>query len=201
VSLISSKPSKVLAQDSQFPCPFCGKGYDQKSRLQRHTQTAHPPSAPSAADVEKVLKGIRYPKTKEELLEIATQRTAGESPGLLTLIDSLPKRNYRDSAEVAIAFGELKSGNRPRAAASVARLESPSKKGGRSALKSRKISASRIARVLKGIKFPKSKRSIIGHVRKQHDSKKEEIISVLRKISDKKYLSIVQVEKEVGRVK
>ncbi|MGI0033060.1 MAG: DUF2795 domain-containing protein [Nitrososphaeraceae archaeon] len=54
---------------------------------------------------------------------------------------------------------------------------------------------------MKGIKFPKSKRSIIGHVRKQHDSKKEEIISVLRKISDKKYLSMVQVEKEVGRVK
>jgi hypothetical protein len=68
---MSSKPSKVLAQDSQFTCPFCGKGYDQKSRLQRHAQTAHPPSAPSAADVEKVLKGIRYPKTKEELFKIA----------------------------------------------------------------------------------------------------------------------------------
>jgi hypothetical protein len=198
---MSSKPSKVLAQDSQFSCPFCGKGYDQKSRLQRHAQTAHPPSAPSAADVEKVLKGIRYPKTKEELLEIATQRSAGESTGLLTLIDSLPKRSYRDPAEVAIAFGELKSGKRPRAAASVAKLESPSKKGGRSALKSRKIPASRIARVLKGINFPKSKRNIIGHVRKQHDSDKEEIISVLHKISDKKYISIVQVEKEIGRVK
>ncbi|TLX86660.1 MAG: DUF2795 domain-containing protein [Thaumarchaeota archaeon] len=198
---MSSKPSKVLAHDSQFSCPFCGKGYDQKSRLQRHAQTAHPPSAPSASDVEKALKGIRYPKTKEELFEIAIQRTAGESPGLLTLIDSLPKRNYRDSAEVAIAFGELKSGKRPRAAASVAKLESPSKKGGRSALKSRKISASRIARVLKGINFPKSKRSIIGHVRKQHDSDKEEIISVLHKISDKKYLSMIQVEIELGRVK
>jgi hypothetical protein len=197
---MSSKSSRVLAQDSQFSCPFCGKGYDQKSRLQRHAQTAHPPSAPSAADVEKVLKGIRYPKTKEELLEIATQRSAGESTGLLTLIDSLPKRSYRDPAEVAIAFGELKSGKRPRAAASVAKLESPSKKGGRSALKSRKISASRIARVLKGINFPKSKRNIIGHVRKQHDSDKE-IISVLHKISDKKYISIIQVEKEVGRVK
>jgi hypothetical protein len=150
--------------------------------------------------VEKVLKGIRYPKTKEELLEIATQRSAGESTGLLTLIDSLPKRSYRDPAEVAIAFGELKSGKRPRAAASVAKLESPSKKGGRSALKSRKISASRIARVLKGINFPKSKRNIIGHVRKQYDSDKE-IISVLHKISDKKYISIVQVEKEIGRVK
>ena len=198
---MSSRLSKVLAQDSQFTCPFCGKGYDQNSRLQRHAQTAHPPSIPSAADVEKVLKGIRYPKTKEELLEIATQRSAGESPGLLTLIDSLPKRSYRDPAEVAIAFGELKSGKQPRAAASVAKLESPSKKGGTSALKSRKISASRIARVLKGFNFPKSKRNIIGHVRKQHDSDKEEIISVLYKISDKKYISIVQVEKEVGRVK
>jgi hypothetical protein len=27
--------------------------------------TAHPPQAPSAADVEKVLAGIDYPKTKD----------------------------------------------------------------------------------------------------------------------------------------
>jgi hypothetical protein len=30
---------------------------------------------------------------------------------------------------------------------------------------------------------------------------KEEIISILRRISDKKYQNLVEVEKEVGRVK
>jgi hypothetical protein len=185
----------------QFTCPFCGKGYNQKSKLQRHTQTAHPPSAASAADVERVLKGVRYPKTKEELFEIATQRVSTSSPDLLGLIDSLPKRNYRDSAEIAIALGEIKSGKRPRSATNMSRLEAPSKKGGRRALKSRKISASRIARVLKGISFPNSKRGIIIHARKQHDSEKQEIISILSRISDKKYQKLVDVEKEVGTVK
>ena len=188
-------------QSPQFTCPFCSKGYNQISKLHRHTQTAHPPSAPSAADIERVLKGIRYPKTKEELTDIATQRMSATNPELLTLIGSLPKRNYRDSAEIAIAFGELKSGKLPRSAAHMAKLEAPSKKGGRSALKSKKISAASVATALKGVDFPKSKRGIITHVTHQNDSKKEEIISVLRRISDKKYRNLVDVAKEIGKVK
>jgi hypothetical protein len=169
--------------------------------MQRHTDTAHPPSAPSAADIERLLKGVRYPKSKDELEDVAKQRASSGSPELLMLIGSLPDRTYRDSADVAVALGELKSGKQPRSASSIARLEAPSKKGGRSALKSPKISAARIARVLKGITFPKSKSGIIAHVRKQDDSKKEEIISVLRRISDKKYQNLVQLEKEIGKVK
>jgi uncharacterized C2H2 Zn-finger protein len=184
----------------QFRCPFCGKGYNQRSKLQRHTETTHPPSAPSAADVEKVLKGVIYPKTKEELFEIATQRASTASPDLLGIIDSLPKRNYRDSAEIAIALGELKSGKRPRSPAN-SKLEAPSKKGGRKSLKSTKISASRIAKLLRGINFPKSKRGIIMHVSRQHDPQNEEIMSILRRISDKKYQKLVQVEKEIGMIK
>jgi hypothetical protein len=186
---------------AQFGCPFCGKGFERRSKLQRHIQTAHPPSAPSAADVERLLKGITYPKTKEELFEIDTQKISATSPDLLSLVDSLPERNYRDSAEVAVALGELKSGKRPRSAATLSKLEAPSKKGGRRALKSRRISAAGIASMLKGITFPKSKRGIIMHVRKQDDSKKEEIISILRRISDKEYENLVQVEKEIGKLK
>jgi hypothetical protein len=188
-------------QSAQFTCPFCGKGYNQLSKLHRHTQTAHPPSAPSAADIERVLKGIRYPKTTEELTDIARQRIPATNPELLNLIGSLPKRNYRDSAEVAIAFGELKSGKLPRSAAHMAKLKAPSKKGGRSALKSQKISAASIATALKGIGFPKSKRGLITHVSNQNVSKKEEIISILRRISDKKYRNLVDVAKEIGTIK
>lgn len=170
--------STAFGQGRQFTCPFCGKGYDQKSRIQRHIETAHPPSAPSAADVERVLKGIKYPKTKNELFEIAMQRISATSPDLWGLIDSLPNRNYRDSAEVAIALGELKSRKRPRSAAKISKLDAPNIKGGRRALESRKISASRIAKLLKGINFPKSKKSIILHVSKQRDSEREEAISI-----------------------
>ena len=91
---------------AQFVCPFCGKGFEQKSKIQRHIQISHPPASPSAADVERVLKGIRYPKTNEELFEIATQRKSTASPKLLGIINSLLSRNYRDSAEVAIALVE-----------------------------------------------------------------------------------------------
>ena len=48
----------------QFECSICGHGFEQKSRLERHMATSHPPQAPSAADVENVLSGIEYPKLK-----------------------------------------------------------------------------------------------------------------------------------------
>lgn len=193
--------STAFGQGRQFTCPFCGKAYNQKSRIKRHVETAHPPSAPSAADVERVLKGIKYPKTKDELFEIAMQRTSATSPDLLGLIDSLPNRNYRDSAEVAIALGELKSRKRPKSAAKISKLGAPSIKGRRRALQSRKISASKIAKLLKEINFPKSKKSIILHVSKQRDSEREEVISILSRISNKKYQNLIQVQKEVSRVK
>ena len=43
---------------AQFTCSVCGDGFEQKSHLRRHMDTAHPPQAPSAADVEKILKLI-----------------------------------------------------------------------------------------------------------------------------------------------
>ena len=98
----SSKSSPKI--NSQFTCTICGDGYNQKSRLDRHMATSHPPSAPSAAEVEKVLAGIRYPKTKRELVQYASQHISKTGKSLLELIKSLPERNYRDSTEVAIAL-------------------------------------------------------------------------------------------------
>jgi hypothetical protein len=155
--MMKNKTYKAFIQNPQFACPFCNKGFNQRSRLQRHEETAHPPNAPSAADLERALKGIRYPKTKQEIIQIVNQKTSTLSPEVLKLISSLPKRTYRDSAEVAKALGEFKSGKQPRSALSIAKSEPPSKKGGRSALKSRKVSASGIAVALKGINFPNSK--------------------------------------------
>jgi hypothetical protein len=196
-----AKAFRVMAAvHPQFTCPFCGKGFEQRSKLERHTETAHPPSAPSAADVERLLRGVRYPKSKQELEKIAIQRISTGSPELLMLIGSLPDRICRDSAEVAIALGELKSGKKPRSPAQMAKLEPPSKKGGRSALKSPSISAAKIASMLKGIDFPKSKRGIIVHVRKR-DGLSQGVISVLHRISDKSYRNMAELVKEIGKVK
>jgi hypothetical protein len=41
----------------------CGQGFEQKSRLARHMHTSHPPSAPSAANLENAL---RYTISKDK---------------------------------------------------------------------------------------------------------------------------------------
>jgi hypothetical protein len=79
-------------------------------------------------------------------------------------------------------------------------LEPPSKKGGRSALKSSSISAAKIASTLKGVDFPNSKRGIILHVRKRNSSS-QDVISVLHGISDKSYRNMAELVIEIGKVK
>lgn len=112
-------PTSSLSQSSpQFTCQICGQGFEQKSRLERHVLTSHPEPAPSAADVEKVLSGIRFPKSKDEIISYIFSnrqeepKVKEEKKELLDLIKSLPERTYRNSAEVAIAIGEIKSGRK-----------------------------------------------------------------------------------------
>jgi hypothetical protein len=106
------------AGSHQFTCSICDQGFEQKSRLERHMATSHPPRAPSAVDVEKVLSGIQYPKTKEDLVQYTSQESI-IGKDLFDLIKSLPSRTYRDSADVTIAIGELKSAKRVRTAEEV----------------------------------------------------------------------------------
>ena len=192
------------SSNSQFTCSICGDGFEQKSSLERHMATSHPPQAPSAADVERVLSGIQYPKTKEGLVQYASQKVSTIGQELFDLIKSLPERKYRDSAEVAIALGELKSGREVRSAKKVEASEQPSKRGGRTAVKSSSISAATIAKVLSGIDFPKSKDSLKEYA-KRHISKAEVkdpniILNIIDKIADKQYHNMADVEKSISRV-
>jgi hypothetical protein len=200
----SSKSSPKI--NSQFTCTICGDGYNQKSRLDRHMATSHPPSAPSAADVEKVLAGIRYPKTKRDLVQYASRHVSKASKSLLELIKSLPERTYRDSAEVAIALGELKSAKSVRSAKEVATSEKPSNRGGRVAVTSPLISAADIANVLVGIKFPRLKYDLVKYAVYHLDNRAEveytnEVLSFLNKLPTKEYSNMAEVEHEIGRLK
>jgi hypothetical protein len=90
-----------------FVCPYDGEVFETRSRYERHMASAHPPRAVSAADIEKALAGIDYPKRKSELVEYAARRVPPDSE-VLRLLAMLPDRTYRSAADVAKGFGELK---------------------------------------------------------------------------------------------
>ena len=193
----------VSSSNSKFSCNICGDGFEQKSRLERHMATSHPPQAPSAADLEKALSKIHYPKTKEELIEYASHKSSNEE--LLNLIKSLPERTYRDSAELAIALGELKSGREFRTAKEVDASEQSSKIGGKTAVKSSSISAATIAKILSAIDFPKSKDSLKQYAKdrisKADVEDVETVLDILDDLPAREYTNMADVEHEVGRLK
>jgi Protein of unknown function (DUF2795) len=187
----------------QFPCSICGQGFEQKSRLERHMATSHPPRAPSAADVEKVLSGIQYPKTKEDLVQYTSQNESIIGKGLFDLIKSLPSRTYRDSADIAIAIGELKSAKEVRTAEQVQASEQPSKKGGRTAA-TYSISAVVIAKALSGIDFPKTKDNLKKYAEKNISKVEiadpDAILDVIDRLPNREYNDMADVEKSVSSV-
>ena len=189
---------------SQFTCHICDQGFEQKSRLERHILTSHPEPAPSASDVEKALSGIKYPKSKEEIIDYITSRPQIKvKKELIGLIQNLPERTYRDSAEVAIALGEIKSGKKIKSAKEVEKTESPSKKGGKFAATS-SISAATLAKALSGIDLPQSQEHISKHVNKNIVNMNKDIptdiMKIFRRLPKKEYKDMAEIEKELSKI-
>lgn len=98
------------SSSSQFTCAACGQGFEQKSKLERHMETSHPPSAPSAADIQKALAGIDYPKSKDGIRNYARKNLANFTTkekqqrqleaNVLDLLDRIPEKQYSDMADV-----------------------------------------------------------------------------------------------------
>jgi hypothetical protein len=163
--------------------------------------TSHPEKAPSVADIVKALSGIQYPRTKEEIINYASGRISDQ--GLMNIIKSLPPREYRDSAEVAIALGEVKQKQGIRSAQEVAKTEPPSAKGGRAAATS-SVSAAAVAKVLSGVDFPKNKDELKDHAQKHmrdlEFTDPERILTVIDNLPDREYQSTADVEESLGRI-
>jgi hypothetical protein len=191
---------------AQFTCEICGDGFEQKSRFERHMATSHPEKALSAADIEKALSGIQYPRTKEELVNYSSGRVSDEE--LMNIIKSLPTREYRDSADVAIALGEVKQKQGIRSAEEVAKTEAPGAKGGRAAAAATttsSVSAAAVAKVLSGVDFPKNKGELRDYAQKNMTEvevadPQQRIISVIDSLPDREYQNMADVEKSVGQV-
>jgi len=189
---------------SQFTCHVCGHGFEQKSRLEKHILTSHPEPAPSAADIEKALSGIKYPKSKEEIIDYIISRPQIKvKKELIDLIQNLPERPYRDSAEVGIALGEIKSGKKIRSAKEVENTESPSKKGGKVAATS-SISAATLAKALSGIDLPQSQENISKYITKNivnmNKDIQTDIVKIFRRLPKKEYKDMAEIEKELGKI-
>lgn len=67
--------------------------------------------AVSAADVEKALSGIAFPKARDEVVQYAASRLPEDSP-VLDAIRKLPDGTYRTASDIAQGFGEEKQEER-----------------------------------------------------------------------------------------
>lgn len=171
---------------AQFHCEICGQGFEQKSAYERHRITSHPLPEPSVADLESLLKGLSMPCGKDAIYIHA--RRAGGNDKQLDLIQQLPEREYRDSAEVAKAVGEVKSHVS-------AGSQQPSKLGGEQALQS--LSAAKLAHSLKGIDFPATTGEVYRFAR---DHSEEEIRLLVSRFANRTFRDMADVEKEAGRL-
>ena len=185
---------------AQFTCEICHEGFDQRSRYERHMASSHPERAPSAADVEKALTGMTFPSGKRDLVSHASPRVRGNA-ALRHLLESLPERQYRDAADVAIALGEMKSGGRIRTAKEVEASEAPSEKGGRTAA-SGAVSAAAVATMLAGIDFPVSKAELLQHARTNASNiaAPQAVLSVLDRLPEERYADMADVERAFGTI-
>jgi hypothetical protein len=177
---------------AQFVCEICCATFEQKSRYERHMQTSHPRQAISAADIEKTLKGVGFPKRRGELVDAMDD----EAQEVRSIIERLPDREYRDAAEVARAFGELRTHTK-------APDNQPSKTGGERAMQapsstaSSKPSAARFASLFAGMKFPASRDALMEHARAKAS---EGEMRSLEQFSDHTYHSMADITQELKRV-
>jgi hypothetical protein len=61
---------------------------------------------PSAADVTRVLSGIDFPASKEDLITYV-HRVRDRAQGVLEILHQLPEREYNSMADVEKAMGEI----------------------------------------------------------------------------------------------
>lgn len=183
---------------AQFTCPVCGEEFEQQSRFNRHIQTSHPQKAPTTADVMQMLKGVQFPKTREELIIYAQQKD--DKSKTIALLEDIPKEVYKDAAEVTRAISSVKRHERKPA-------HQPSKLGGEHAASSPKSpSAAQIASMLSGITFPKNAKQLQDYARSQSKEKLDseaaaKVTALLQHLPAKKYVDMSEVTKGIHEAK
>ncbi|MDI5936486.1 DUF2795 domain-containing protein [Halomonas kalidii] len=169
---------------AQFVCEICGATFEQKSRHEQHMLTSHPEQAASAADIEKALEGVEFPQARSDLVDAVDD----DDREVRNILERLPDREYRDAAEVARAFGELRTHEK-------APENQPSKTGGERAMQA--PSAARFASLFAGMRFPATRGELKRHARSKAS---EQEMQTLEKFGDHTYDNMADVTRELARV-
>jgi hypothetical protein len=88
---------------NQFVCDQCGERFDEKGLRDQHMACPHPAPELTAADLEKTMCAVDFPKSKADLVAFATRQAPAEM-AIVKAIEALPDRVYRSAAEVVGAF-------------------------------------------------------------------------------------------------
>lgn len=174
---------------AQFTCDTCDQTFEQKSRYERHLQTSHPEQAPSAADMQRLLAGIRFPQDKEGIVRHAHDR--GDGDEAIDLLEALPDQEYRDAAEVTRALGAVKSDEEKPG-------HQPGRLGGRRAVESPQApSAARIAKAFEGVSLPGSAAELREYADEHTD---EEVREIVARLPERTYRDMADIARAFGEV-
>ncbi|BBI62782.1 hypothetical protein HSBAA_40880 [Vreelandella sulfidaeris] len=104
------------------------------------------------------------------------------------IIQQLPAKEYRDAAELARAFGELRTHEK-------APDNQPSKTGGERAMEA--PSAARFASLFAGITFPANREQLINHAGSKAS---ENEMQILKQFGNHHYQSMADITQELKKV-
>lgn len=169
--------ARETGQD-RYVCETDGRVFETRSAYRRHLQTSHPESAVSAADLEHALVGVSYPADRRSLREQAKRNKADKKT--IEVIKALPEREFRDAADLAIAFQESVTGEgrMPRQAPSTKALQS--------------TSAAALAKLLEGIDLPARPTELRKHAEKNGADRS--MLEWIESMPDRNYEDLAEVE-------
>ena len=78
-----------------------GKGRDSETERSGGSSERN---RPNPIDLQRHLKGVDYPATRDELVSKA--REAGANEDILRALEAIPERDYEDPAQVSEAIGK-----------------------------------------------------------------------------------------------
>lgn len=168
----------------QINCEICGKKFAQQPVYEQHLAESHPMYGLSDVDVERSLRGLQFPKSKDEIVQHA--QAMGEDK-MQVIFNLMPSKIYREPTDVLRAFGDLqiRQGDS---------LHQPSK--GETKPNSASPSAAKIASLFQGMKFPASAEEVKAFARKKARTNEMEIIENLGAGS---YQSLADIAREMAR--